>query len=207
MNTGGPARLAIFARVPVRGQVKTRLAEAVGADSALRIYESLLTSALRELAPGKGRFAPEVWVDGELDAFARWQRQIDIGGVEDQPFPLLAQGRGDLGQRMSRAFDDGVAVLVGTDIPEMTASYVERALAALRTADLVLGPTEDGGYCLIGMDSPRPGLFEGIPWGTADVLSSTLRAANDLRVELLDRMWDLDDVEDLARWGGRSAGV
>lgn len=200
MSGSCAARLAIFARVPARGQVKTRLAKVVGADSALRIYEALLTTALRELAPGKGSFLPEVWVDGDVDAFARWQAQSALGGGEEQRFPLVAQGGGDLGQRMARAFDDGIGVLVGTDIPEMTAGYVEQALTALQTTDLVLGPTEDGGYCLIGMNSPRPALFDGIPWGTADVLISTLRAASGLRVELLDRMWDLDDVDDLARW-------
>ena len=193
-------RLAIFARVPVHGQVKTRLAASVGADAALRAYEALLASTLRKLLPRWGSFEPEIWVDGDLDAFAAWQRRNPAIGQRELRLPLFAQGEGDLGQRMAWAFDQGVNVLVGTDIPEMTASYVEEAVAALRVADLVLGPTEDGGYCLIGMNSPRGELFEGIPWGTADVLSSTLYAASTLRVELLDAMWDVDDAEDLERW-------
>ena len=203
MNRRGPRRLAIFARVPVRGQVKTRLAAAVGAERALAVYEALLASTLQRLAPGRGSFVPEIWVDGELEAFARWQRRSTVEGLR---FPLVAQGGGNLGQRMSSAFDDGVRVLVGTDIPELTASYVERALAALRIADLVLGPTEDGGYCLIGMNSPRPELFEGIAWGTGEVLRSTRDAACDLRVEVLEELWDLDDVENLARWHAGQAG-
>ena len=205
MSATGLARLAIFARVPVHCRVKTRLAKAVGADSALRIYEALLASTLRRLGVGSESVAPEIWVDGDLDAFARWQRQSGVAGVEDLRIPLVAQGRGDLGQRMSRAFDHGVRILVGTDIPEMAASYVEGALAALGVADVVLGPTEDGGYCLIGMNSPQPGLFEGIPWGTADVLRSTLDAATGLRVELLDTMWDVDEADDLARWRAAQA--
>ena len=108
---------------------------------------------------------------------------------------------------MCRACDDGIRVLVGTDIPALRASYVERALAALRIAEVVVGPTEDGGYCLIGMNSPRPELFEGIAWGTAEVLTSTLRAAGSLRVEVLEEIWDLDDVEDLTRWQTRDAGA
>lgn len=192
-------RLAIFARVPIHGRVKTRLAAAVGADAALQAYEALLASTLRKLVPRGSTFEPEIWVDGDLDAFAGWQRHAVIGQGEFR-FPLMAQGEGDLGQRMAWAFDQGVHVLVGTDIPEMTASYVEEAVAALRGADLVLGPTEDGGYCLIGMNLPRPELFEGIPWGTTDVLASTLHAASTLRVELLDAMWDVDDAQDLARW-------
>ena len=197
MSPATPARLAIFARVPVHGRVKTRLAKTVGADSALRVYEALLAATLQELAPGKGAFEPEIWVDGDLDAFAGWQRR---SGVSDLGLPLVAQGGGDLGKRMFRTFEDGVRVLVGTDIPELTANYVERALVALRTSDLVLGPTEDGGYCLIGMNSPRPELFDGIRWGSADVVASTLAAAGGSRVELLDTLWDVDDAGDLVRW-------
>ena len=193
-------RLAIFARVPVHGRVKTRLAAGVGADAALEAYEALLASTLRRLVPKWGTFEPEIWVDGDIDAFAMWQRRRAVIGPRELRFPLIRQCAGDLGQRMAWAFDQGVHILVGTDIPEMTASYVEEAVAALRVADLVLGPTEDGGYCLIGMNSPQPELFEGIPWGTNDVLASTLRAACTLRVELLDAMWDVDDAQDLARW-------
>lgn len=195
----GRARLAIFARVPVHGQVKTRLASGVGADTALRVYEALLVSTLRELAPGRGPFEPEIWVDGDIDAFASWHRHA-ANGLRELDFPLVAQCDGDLGQRMAWAFDEGVDILVGTDIPNMTASYVEGGVAALGNADLVLGPTEDGGYCLVGMNSPRPELFEGIPWGTADVLLSTLHAASALRVELLDALWDVDDAGDFERW-------
>jgi len=172
----------------------------VGADTALLVYEALLASTLRELAPGRGAFEPEIWVDGDVDAFARWQYRSAAGNLRDLRFPLIAQCAGDLGQRMAWAFDKGVDVLVGTDIPDMTVSYVEEAVTALRNADLVLGPTEDGGYCLVGMNSTRPELFEGIPWGTADVLESTLHAASTLRVELLDALWDVDDAQDLKRW-------
>ncbi|MDE0658481.1 MAG: glycosyltransferase [Gammaproteobacteria bacterium] len=202
MNRSRPARVAIFARAPVQGRVKTRLARAVGAESALRVYEDLLASTLQRLGQVSETIAPEIWVDGDLGVFARWQGQGTAEGLKDLHIPLIAQGRGDLGQRMSRAFDHGVRVLVGTDIPRMTAGYVEGALNALACADLVLGPTEDGGYCLIGMNSPHPELFDGIAWGTASVLTSTLHAAKDLRVRLLDEMWDVDDVDDLTRWRG-----
>ena len=199
-RTRNGGRLAIFARVPVHGRVKTRLAAGIGADAAFRVYEALLASTLRELAPGRGTFEPEIWIDGDVDAFAVWQRGSGAGHLRDLRFPLVPQCAGDLGQRMAWAFDQGVGVLVGTDIPDMAAGYVDGAFAALGAADLVLGPTEDGGYCLIGMNSPRPELFAGIPWGTADVLAATLQAASALRVELLDAMWDVDDVRDLERW-------
>lgn len=189
-------RLAIFARVPARGLVKTRLAEVVGVDRALEIYEALLAATLRKFAPGEGCFEPEIWVAGDIDAFAHWQHRT---GMRSLGHRLVAQSNGDLGERMARAFDDGVRVLVGTDIPAMTAGYVEQALDALRNSDVVLGPTEDGGYCLIGMNSSHPKLFHGIPWSTAGVLASTLRAAENLRVRLLDELWDVDDDRNLAR--------
>ena len=204
-RTWNRGRLAIFARVPVHGRVKTRLAAGIGPDAALSVYEALLAATLRELAPGKAGFEPEIWVDGDIDAFAGWQCRRDADGLGTPRFPLVAQCDGDLGQRMAWAFEEGVDLLVGTDIPDMSAGYVEGAFAALRTADLVLGPTEDGGYCLIGMNSPRPELFEGIPWGTADVLKSTLHAASGLLVELLDAMWDVDNARDLTRWRAAQA--
>ncbi|MDE0422888.1 MAG: TIGR04282 family arsenosugar biosynthesis glycosyltransferase [Gammaproteobacteria bacterium] len=193
-------RLAIFARVPVLGHVKTRLAATVGDESALSVYEALLAATLAELVPGNGVFVPEVWVDGDVDAFARWQCRSNAGAMRNLRFPLVAQSDGNLGQRMAAAFDDGVTVLVGSDIPDMTAGYVGTALRLLAVADIVIGPTEDGGYCLIGMNSPHPQLFEGIPWSTPAVLTSTIRAAGNLRLELLEAMWDLDDADDLARW-------
>ncbi len=199
------ARVAIFARVPIHGRVKTRLAATVGAGRALEVYESLLATTLCKLAPGRGRFEPEVWLDGDLGSFTRWQRQNVPGGA-GLGFALARQQGNDLGQRMAHAFLDGVVVVVGTDIPGMSAGYVEQALAALTRTDVVIGPTEDGGYCLIAMNTPRPELFEGIPWSTPDVLTATIQAAGTARVELLAPMWDVDDVDDLVRWRGGAAG-
>ena len=187
-------RLAIFARVPVLGQVKTRLAATVGEPAALAAYRDLVALTLTRLRPGMGAFAPEIWMAGDsaeaADEVAGWKRR----------FPLFAQPSGDLGTRMAAAFEAGVAVLVGCDIPPLSALYVDRALAALDDADLVLGPTEDGGYCLIAMNEPHPEVFAGIPWSTNEVLAATRCAAAHLRVTLLERLWDVDDAAGLARW-------
>ena len=123
----------------------------------------------------------------------------------EQPFAGLSvrlQRTGDLGSRMRAAFDDGVTVLVGTDIPDLDASYVDAALAALTQTDVVFGPVDDGGYCLVGMRRLHGALFEGIPWSTARVLDASLRVAERLRlsVHLLDPLWDLDDLTDMRRW-------
>ena len=181
-------RLAILARAPVRGRVKRRLARAVGEDAALDAYRELVASTLDRLAPGRGAFAPEIWVDGH--APAQWRCR----------FPVRVQPPGDLGERMAAAFATGARALVGCDIPNLDAAYVEAALARLADADVVLGPTADGGYCLIAMNAPTPRLFAGIPWGSAEVLSATVRAAAPLAVRLLPPLWDVDRPGDLARW-------
>ena len=183
-------RLAILARAPMRGRVKRRLARAVGEDAALDAYRELVASTLDRLAPGRGAFAPEIWVDGNAPEVAEWRRR----------FPVRVQPPGDLGERMAAAFADGARALVGCDIPNLDAAYVEAALARLADADVVLGPTADGGYCLIAMNAPTPRLFAGIPWGSAEVLSATVQAAAPLVVRLLPPLWDVDRPEDLARW-------
>lgn len=187
--TADSRRVAIFARAPVLGRVKTRLAHSVGEEAALATYRELLALTLDRLAPGTGRFVPEIWIDGHRSTFASWQG-----------FRIVEQPPGNLGERMEAAFEDGVSALVGTDIPLITAGYVERGLEALARADVVLGPTEDGGYCLVAMGGPHGRIFDGIPWSTPRVLEDTLVAARGLSVELLDPLWDVDDVADLERW-------
>ena len=197
-SRGGPApRLAIFARAPVRGQVKTRLARDVGEDVALAAYQELVERTLDRLGPGEGDFAPEIWIAGDAPVVGEWRGR----------FPVFRQPAGDLGERMAAAFRDGVRALVGCDIPALGAAHVETALALLEEADLTLGPTEDGGYCLIAMNEPRERLFVDIPWGTPDVLVKTLAAAGGLRVRLLAPLWDVDDGADLARWRNNDVRV
>lgn len=103
---------------------------------------------------------------------------------------------------MLACFEDGVHVLVGGDSPLMSATYIEKAFDALVEHDLVLGPTEDGGYVLIGMREPIPQLFRDIPWSSENVLRVTIDVANalDLRVKCLDQVWDVDTKADYVRW-------
>lgn len=188
-------RLAIFAKAPVLGGVKTRLARAIGATAALEAHRQLLLGTLARLSPGGGRFAPELWLagaGGEFDAWARW-------------LPMHQQPAGDLGTRMAAAFAAGVTALVGCDIPALAASHVDSALAKLAEAELVLGPTTDGGYCLIAMREPNLGLFQNIPWGTSGVLAATKAAAGGRALALLDPLWDVDEVASWRRW--RACGV
>lgn len=103
---------------------------------------------------------------------------------------------------MLACFEDGIDVLVGGDSPLMSIQYIESALNSLVSHDLVLGPTEDGGYVLIGMNEPIPTLFNNIPWSTERVLSMTMEVANrlGLKVNCLDKVWDVDTKADYIRW-------
>jgi hypothetical protein len=92
--------------------------------------------------------------------------------------------------------------LIGTDCPEINGEYLQAAFKALETTDLVLGPAEDGGYGLIGLNRAAPTLFEDVPWSSEEVLEVTVRKAEDagLRVKLLPEIWDVDHPADVERW-------
>jgi rSAM/selenodomain-associated transferase 2 len=118
------------------------------------------------------------------------------------------QGDGDLGRRIERAFEDAFAsgsdrvVIIGCDSPELDWPLLARAFAALEQSDLVVGPARDGGYYLIGLKRPTPGLCQDIQWGTEQVLAQTLRIAAQLRLRrrLLPELDDVDRPADLPVW-------
>lgn len=195
------SRLAVFAKAPVPGAVKTRLAPAIGARAAARLHESLVRHALRVAIAG-GAAEVELWCapDERHEFFARCARDF---GVRLKP-----QGRGDLGERMEaafrEAFDQGrTLVLIGSDCPGLEAADLRAAHAALATHDAVFTPAEDGGYVLVGLSRPLPGLFSGIDWGSAAVMRQTRErlAAAGARVLELPTRWDVDRPEDYARLG------
>lgn len=194
-------RLIVFVKRPRAGEVKTRLAGQVGAEEAAVLYRSMAEHVLRattsadaaydrvvEYAPADGGDDVRRWLPAER---------------------CVAQAAGDLGERMAnalaRAFAEGVsrAVLVGTDAPALGREHVAQAFAALRGADLVLGPACDGGYYLVGVAAPRPELFEGIAWSTPAVLEQTIERSRalGLRHRLLAELRDVDTLADVrAEW-------
>ncbi len=111
-----------------------------------------------------------------------------------------SQVPGDLGSKMLDAFRDGVTLIVGADIPLLSKNHIADAINKLEKSDLVLGPTEDGGYYLIAMRMPRTALFEDIHWGSDSVLTETLKRAQSLSVERTETLWDVDDSKDYRRW-------
>jgi hypothetical protein len=128
-------------------------------------------------------------------------------------FDYCPQGKGNIGIRMARALEEGfedgcqTVVIIGSDIPDITGDIIQKVFEGLKKYNLVLGPTTDGGYYLIGMnktafDRANPGLFHEIQWGTDGVLSQTLGAARELRLSyhLIDTLDDVDRPEDIAVW-------
>lgn len=195
--------MLVFVRAPERGRVKTRLAAAIGDDAALRVYRRLAEHALRETAALADEGVQVRVHHTPADAGPVVRAWLGEGPA------YLPQAAGDLGARMedafARAFAGGAerVVIVGSDLPELSADLLRRAFDALDAHPAVLGPARDGGYYLMGLTRPVPGLFDGIAWSTPQVLAATLerfRAAGIVPA-MLETLADVDEAEDLpAGW-------
>ncbi len=190
------ATLLVFAKAPRPGTVKTRLARTIGDERATALYRRM-----GRLIVANVRSAPARMVvcydppDGEVE-IRNW-----LGPALHQCWP---QGTGDLGNRMSRMVaralsDADRVVVIGTDTPAVGADTVTRAIAALDTADVVIGPARDGGYYLLGLQEPHPDLFAGIRWSTGSVLAETTKRTErlGLSVTWLEMEGDIDTADDL----------
>ena len=191
-----PPILLVFAKAPRPGKVKTRLARALGDERAAALYRRMGRLVLDGVAAAPATvtacFAPD---DAEAEV-REW-----LGASAARYWP---QGDGDLGARMSRMFDRAFqaadrALVVGTDAPAVDDATIRRALEALDSADVVLGPSRDGGYYLLGLRRPRPGLFEAIRWSTGSVMRETAERARGegLEVTFLEVESDIDTAADL----------
>ena len=199
-----PAHLIVFARVPRLGEVKTRLAAAVGASAALEAHRMLLVRTLETGARCSAFESRSLAIAGH-DVEGECMRLADRWG-----YGLASQRGGDLGARMAGAIDaacegGALAVLVGSDCPELSADDLDQAVNALEGNDVVIAPAEDGGYVLIGCANPGLPIFEGVAWGSARVFEQTLLCAEraGLRVARLRTLWDVDEASDWKRWRGR----
>ena len=186
--------VVLMAKAPRAGTVKTRLAAAVGNDCAVALYRRIG----RKVAEEAAQVAPlTVWF---TPADAEEEVRDWLGDPACRP-----QGAGDLGDRMREAFSvhfargDTPVILIGADCPGVTGAVLREAEACLSRADVVLGPSLDGGYYLVGLNRPEPRLFADMPWSTAGVLEITESRCreHDLVVERLSPRRDLDTVEDL----------
>ena len=185
--------LIIFARNPIPGKVKTRLAATIGAERTLDIYKQLLL--LTHAATTGINCSKVVYYSDHIEANDLWN-----AGYKK----ALQQGN-NLGERMSNAFDEVLkgkfskAVIIGTDCPELSSTIIEEAFDKLEEYDVVLGPAADGGYYLLGMKVAHPQMFSNIKWSTNTVLSQTIAVCNEfnLSYHCLAVLHDIDEESDL----------
>lgn len=195
-------KIIVFTRYPEPGTTKTRLISALGSDGAAKLQREMTEYTMRTVREfsKSDNVSVEVRYEGGSEDLVREWLGSDLN--------VCPQGGGDLGQRMSRAFEDAFGggfqnvVIVGTDCPELNVPLLIRALDSTEVEDLVLGPAADGGYYLIGLNRPVPALFDGISWGESDVLKVTMQIAdsNKLTMALLEKLTDVDRPEDIHVW-------
>ncbi len=182
--------IALFARYPRAGEAKTRLAPVLGDAGAAEVHRRLVERTLATMRASGLPFA--VYHTGApAGDFAAW-----LG----DDVPLVEQGEGDLGARLARVA--GPAIVLGADIPGLTADRLREAANALEDVPVVIGPASDGGYYLLGFTAQIPELWRDMPWGTVTVLEDTEARLRGLGVTYskLAELDDCDRPEDLAKW-------
>lgn len=190
--------LAVFVKSPVPGKVKTRLLSRLTPEEAARLYEAFIRDTLSRLKDIKEASCYIACDPSAADPFFP-----PLGRAYG--FSLMDQGAGDLGARMERvlerlrSYGHRRVVLIGSDSPTLPPAFLKRAFEALEKRPLVLGPSPDGGYYLIGLSQRLPALFRSMPWSTPQVLPLTLQRIADLKLscELLPECRDVDDGGDL----------
>jgi rSAM/selenodomain-associated transferase 1 len=191
-------QLGVFAKYWEPGAAKTRLATSIGAERAAGVYRAFLATTLRRT---------EGLAERRVLAYTPPIRRTEFAAIASSRWTLWEQGCGDLGQRISRYFADAVrhqatqTVLIGSDSPTVPLEYIHDAFRMLETVPVVLGPSSDGGYYLIGIAGDVPPLFEDIPWSSADVWRQTIRRLGQWGCPYaeLPAWYDVDDIQHLLR--------
>ena len=193
-----PFEVAVFAKAPVAGGVKTRLVPPLAADEAAALHQWLVRRALRT-ALRSGARAVSLWCAPSCahPFFSACERDFGVT-LHDQSGP-------GLGERMASAFAalirDVPVLLIGSDCPALTETDLQDAAVALATNAVVLQPAEDGGYVLVGQRRYHPEMFTGIDWGDASVMHATRQRLSESGIAWLEMpvLWDVDRPEDYHR--------
>lgn len=190
--------IIVFIKNPRLGYVKTRLAADVGDDKALEIYLRLTdhTKEVLSSVPDVKRF---VYYSDFVADEDGWSPETFIKGLQND---------GDLGDRIKAAFTEvfktsDKAIIIGSDCAQLSPLHIEKAIKSLDYHNLVIGPSLDGGYYLLGMDSNYKYLFEDIEWSTESVFEETKAKAikNGLSVGQIETLSDIDYIEDWEKYG------
>jgi len=189
-----------FAKFPQLGQVKTRLAPAIGEQACFDLHLQLL-----QFTHDQAKRASQA-LGGTSVLSLNHLAEHDVIERIAQSTPVIVQKGNDLGERMANAIRWGLTLakkvlIVGSDCPVLTLEYYQKALHELDDQPHVFINAEDGGYVLVGATQVCDELFQNVPWGTEDVMAVTferLGAANK-KAAILGPLWDVDRAEDLAR--------
>ena len=194
--------IILFVKSPGQAPVKSRLATALGEETARRLYRHFVLDMLTTLsdlrARGRCDLAVGVYPAGSTEVVRAW--------LGDGYIYLPQQGN-DLGERMKNAFQEVFAagykqaLIIGSDAPDLTTEILEEGFTRLEKEGAVIGPARDGGYYLIGFqdDAFLPQVFDGIPWSTGEVYARTMEIFREKKrdVAILTPWQDIDTLEDL----------
>ena len=194
--------LIIFARYPVLGKVKTRLASSFGKEFALGFYKECSRHLFAEILKNQNDFFTPFLFCSEKDEL---NKMMDWAG---SGFEYYYQEGSDLGKRMSNAFNRVYtlgakkAVIIGTDVPDISRKVITDSFMMLDEEDFVIGPSTDGGYYLLGMKNLKCNLFSDIIWSTESVLDQTINRIDENNCSLvkLEQLHDIDDERSLKLW-------
>lgn len=188
--------LIIFIKNPELGKAKTRIAKTTGDEKALTIYKELLEHTRKVTT--EADCTRHLFYSSFIDKEDAWS---------EDTFIKQLQISGDLGDKIQHAFKEvhtepARYLIIGSDCGALSASIIDQAFEALLTHDVVLGPTFDGGYYLLGLRDPSLDLFEGIAWSTDSVYPDTVKKIKAANASYFDlpRLHDIDFEEDYLRW-------
>jgi rSAM/selenodomain-associated transferase 1 len=201
--------MAVMAKVPAPGDVKTRLCPPLTPVQAAGLARCFLQDRVEQLG--------EIEVAEPMVAFTPAEREPEMRELLPPPVRLVPQRGADLGARLdgllTQLLAEGYpgAIAVDADSPTLPTAFLREACTRLldHTADVVVGPCEDGGYYLVGLRAPTPALFRDVPWSTPGVLDATVARARRLgvRLALLPPWFDVDRAGDLTRLRASPGGA
>jgi len=194
----GPNILLYFVKYPTPGKVKTRLAKAVGDQEAARLYSELTRKNLEMIGPLYQNNICDLVI-----VFDPPEKSEDIKRWLSLPCEYLPQCGGELSERLTHSFHEAFQrggkriMALGSDTLGLTTDIIQHGFKVLQSSDVVIGPAEDGGYYLIGLNSFQPELFQGISWSTDTVLQQTCKNINKLGLshQTLLPLEDLDEIK------------